>query len=151
MGFSISIVTMSDLKKTAVTNSASETIKLGKSIARNLKPGDRIYLYGELGSGKTTLTKGICRGLGIKEEITSSSFVIATEYTGKMKVIHIDLYRLEQKDIENLPVEEYFTPEGLTIIEWADRLAQPEPGGITISLKIKNKNQREISIESPGH
>lgn len=137
------------LRKVFLTKSAKETINLGRKIARKLKVGARVYLYGDLGSGKTTLAKGICRELGIKEEITSSSFVIVSQYQGKMPVCHIDLYRLDKSAIENLPLEEYFIADGVTIVEWAQRLATPlNNKGIAIYLKIKEKNKREIRIEN---
>lgn len=133
-----------------MTRSPAETIRLGKTIARKLKPNDRIYLYGELGSGKTTLAKGIGAGLEVKEEITSPSFVIVTNYQGKFPVCHIDLYRLQPSDIASLPIEEYFIKNGITIIEWAERLPSPINQGLKVFLKIKGKNNREISIENLG-
>ncbi len=133
-----------------ITHNARETIELGKGIARRLKPDDRIYLYGELGSGKTTLTKGICLGLGVKEVITSPSFVVVTEYAGRLPVVHIDLFRLESQELGMLPVEEYFINGGVTVIEWADRLSPPKDQGLAISIKIKGKKVREIIIEDLG-
>ncbi len=132
---------------TVTTNSPQETIDLGSRIASYLKPGDIIYLFGELGSGKTVLVKGICYGLGVEEIVTSSSFVIATEYTGRMRVSHIDLYRLNRGDIAKLPIEEYIFSDGVTIIEWADRIDGERKSGIDINITILNTRKRELNIE----
>jgi len=140
---------MSKIKK-YITCSSRATIALAKKFARKLKAQDIIFLAGELGSGKTTFTKGICLELGIKEPVTSPSFVIASEYKGKMKVSHIDLYRLKESELYALPIEEYYINDGITIIEWADRLSQffdRSMKGIYIFFSIINKNKREIRIE----
>uniref|UniRef100_A0A7C6AFW2 tRNA threonylcarbamoyladenosine biosynthesis protein TsaE n=1 Tax=candidate division WOR-3 bacterium TaxID=2052148 RepID=A0A7C6AFW2_UNCW3 len=140
---------MSKVKK-YITCSSRETITLAKKFARKLKAKDILFLAGELGSGKTTFTKGICLGLEIKEPVTSPSFVIASEYKGKMKVSHIDLYRLKESELSALPIEEYYINDGITIIEWADRLSQffdRSMKGIYIYFSILKKNEREIRIE----
>jgi len=129
----------------AITHSPQETRILGRQIAKHLKKGDIIFLYGDLGSGKTVFTKGVCQGLGVKEEVTSSSFVIVTEYTGIMPVSHIDLYRLNSGDIAELSINEYILENGITIIEWADRINNKN--GLCIKIKIKGNNSREIKIE----
>jgi tRNA threonylcarbamoyladenosine biosynthesis protein TsaE len=127
------------------THSPQETIALGKGIAATLTRGDVVYLYGDLGSGKTVFTKGVCKGLGVTEEVTSSSFVIATEYTGKVSVSHVDLYRLDDREAASLPIDEYLLDSGITIIEWADRIRDTD--GIRVTIEIKGKNTREITIE----
>lgn len=136
--------------KRFITKSSKETITLGKKIARKLKPDDIIFLAGELGSGKTTFAKGICLGLGVKDSVTSPSFIIVSEYRGRMKVSHIDLYRLRESDLTLLPIEDYYIADGITIIEWADRLPyfiNRTPPGIYISFRVLKKNIREIIIE----
>jgi len=139
---------MSDRKRQNIitTHSTKETIAVGKEIATSLKSGDIIYLYGDLGSGKTVFVKGVCQGLGVKEEVTSSSFVIATEYKGRMPISHIDLYRLQRRDIAALPIDEYIIEHGVTIIEWADRI-NGNKKGLCVNIDIKGKNVREIKIE----
>jgi len=127
--------------------SPQDTIDLAATISKKLQSGDIVYLCGELGSGKTVFAKGLCIGLGIEEEVTSPSFVIVTEYAGKIPVVHIDLYRLDKVALNMLPIGEYIISEGITIIEWADRLnTEPEPG-LHVQLVINKKNKREISIE----
>ena len=129
-----------------MTDSAQKTMEIGKDIADHLKPGDVIYLCGDLGSGKTVLVKGICRGLEVEEDVTSSSFVIVTEYKGKMPVSHIDLYRLDKEDIDKLPIHEYILEQGITLIEWADRM-NDNIEGVRIRINILGKNKRELVIE----
>ncbi len=119
---------------------------VGRKIASKLKLGDIIYLSGELGSGKTVLVKGICRGLGVKEDVTSSSFVIATEYNGTMPVSHVDLYRLDRGGIVRLPIDEYIFRNGVTIIEWADRINN-DKDGLRIKISIRGTKKRELIIE----
>ncbi len=129
-----------------ISNSPEETKKIAKKIAKTLKPGNVMYLYGELGSGKTVFVKGICAGLGIGEEITSPSFVIATEYRGTLVVAHIDLYRLQRGQAGDLPIEEYILQDGVTVIEWADRIDVLKRG-ISVNIDIINRKKRVIKIE----
>ena len=129
-----------------ISNSPGETKKIAKRIARVLNPGDVMYLYGELGSGKTVFVKGLCTGLGVDEEVTSPSFVIATEYRGTMTVAHIDLYRLQRGMAGELPIEEYMLPDGVTVIEWADRIDISKKG-IRVDIGIINRTKRVIKIE----
>ena len=129
-----------------ISNSPEETKKIAKKIAKTLIPGNVMYLYGELGSGKTVFVKGICAGLGIDEEITSPSFVIATEYRGTLVVAHIDLYRLQRGQAGDLPVEEYILQDGVTVIEWADRIDVLKRG-ISVNIDIINRKKRVIKIE----
>jgi tRNA threonylcarbamoyladenosine biosynthesis protein TsaE len=139
-------------KKTAITKSARETRSLGGKIGRAMAPGAIILLYGELGSGKTVFTKGVCRGLGVRETVTSPSFVLVTEYLGRLPVTHIDLYRLDRSAAGRLAIEEYIDPQGLTVIEWAERLSVPLRGkGLKITIRILSKNSREFTIEILGH
>ena len=132
-----------------ITNSAQETIELGEQLGRHLKVGDVLGLIGELGSGKTTLVKGIAWGLGIKERegISSPSFVLIKEYTGKIPLFHFDLYRLDKiKDIEYLGVEEYLFDRGVCVIEWAEKMKMLLPDYLQIDLTIKDENKREFKF-----
>ena len=149
MVFIESIKIMSKIKQIEefITSSPQETIGRAKKVAAKLQPGDIIYLYGELGSGKTVFAKGLCRGLGIEEEVTSSSFVIVSEYTGRLPVVHIDLYRLDKTAMEMLPIDEYIIHEGITIIEWADRLNKGSEPGLHVKIVINKEHNREIAIE----
>lgn len=98
---------------------------MGASLAKYLEPGDIICLKGNLGSGKTTLTKGIASGLGVnKAKVTSSSFVLIRQHLeGRLPLFHLDLYRLQEVgDIAALGYEEYFYDKGVSVIEWAENL-----------------------------
>ena len=107
------------------TKSASETIRIGKSIGSRLLPGDVVALVGELGAGKTQFIKGLAAGVGIGNPtyISSPSFTLINEYPGKIPFYHIDLFRLErEKEAEELGLEDYFQGGGITAIEWADKI-----------------------------
>ncbi|MGN0709223.1 MAG: tRNA (adenosine(37)-N6)-threonylcarbamoyltransferase complex ATPase subunit type 1 TsaE [Anaerovoracaceae bacterium] len=106
-----------------------DTRKLGREIADMAKPGDVVALIGDLGTGKTTLTKYIAEGLGVKEEITSPTFTIVNEYkSGRMPLYHFDAYRLENGlDMMDIGGDDYMYGDGLCVIEWADRIAEVLP------------------------
>ncbi|MFA4991522.1 MAG: tRNA (adenosine(37)-N6)-threonylcarbamoyltransferase complex ATPase subunit type 1 TsaE [Candidatus Omnitrophota bacterium] len=124
---------------------------IGKKLAKGLKPGDVIALSGDLGSGKTTFTKGVGEGLGVKDSgrINSPTFVLMREYYGKIPLYHFDLYRLDSvKDIEDLAIEEYIYGDGVTIIEWADKIKEILPKGrLSVDLAVKGESRREVKIE----
>jgi len=134
-----------------VSGSAKETIEIGQRFARTLKPGTIVCLYGDLGSGKTVFVKGVCAGLGVNDDVTSPSFVIATEYRGNMPVSHIDLYRLDNMAATELHLEDYMVSEGVTLIEWADRLPLVDGSCIMINFTILGSSSREIRIEDPRY
>ncbi len=131
-----------------VTNSTEETIKLGKRLGKYLRPGDVLGLIGDLGSGKTTLTKGIAQGLAVEEDAVSSpSFVLIKEYKGKIPLYHFDLYRLDKiQDIGCLGVEEYLFDDGVCAIEWAEKMKMLLPDYLEVNLTVKGDNKREIKF-----
>lgn len=100
------------------------TRQYGHRLAEEAVPGQVIALTGDLGAGKTTLTKAIAEGLNIKEPISSPTFAIIKEYTdGRIPLYHFDVYRLDdEEEMYNLGYEEYFFGDGLTIVEWADKV-----------------------------
>jgi tRNA threonylcarbamoyladenosine biosynthesis protein TsaE len=110
-------------------DSVKNTLEFGKRLGHTLKGGDVLALTGDLGAGKTLITRGIALGLGITaEQVTSPTFTLIQTYKGRIPVIHVDLYRLEDPStILQLGLEEYFTPQNIVIIEWADRLLQILP------------------------
>lgn len=107
----------------------NETRQFGEELARSLKPGDVIALIGDLGTGKTTLTKYIARELGIMQAITSPTFTIICEYkSGRLPLYHFDVYRLNSPDeMLELGYEEYFFGDGVCIVEWADKIEELLP------------------------
>lgn len=137
-----------------MSNSENQTLRIGRIIAKNLQKGDIICLFGKLGSGKTILTKGIAWGLGIdKKRIISPSFVLIRQYTGgRLPFYHFDLYRLKRtKDIFGLGYEEYLYNDGVTVIEWADRLKYLLPQEyLKIELFIKGNKERLLEFTAKG-
>jgi tRNA threonylcarbamoyladenosine biosynthesis protein TsaE len=133
-----------------VSRSVHDTINIGKRLARYLKAGDIVCLFGKFGSGKTVLTKGIASGLGIGDNLViSPSFVLIREYKrAKLPLYHFDLYRLkDEKDILGLGYEEYFYDDGVTVVEWADRLKTLLPKEyLKVVLKVKGERTRDIEI-----
>ncbi len=137
-----------------ISKSVNQTLKIGRLIAKNLTAGDIVCLIGDLGTGKTVLTKGIAQGLGIKKnEITSPTFVLIHQYNNThLPFYHFDLYRLKSpKDILDLGYQEYFYSQGITVIEWADRLKYLKPCEfLKINLLVKNENSRLLKFEAEG-
>lgn len=136
------------------SHSAEETLDTGRLIARSLKRQEIICLFGQLGSGKTVLTAGIARGLGIRGEgIISPSFVLIREYLcGRLPLYHFDLYRLKDcKEIFALGYEEYLYRDGVAVIEWADRLQYLLPKEyLKIELFIRGEKKRLLKFTALG-
>lgn len=133
-----------------VSNSIEETIGVGAALAKKLKKGDVVALIGDLGSGKTVLTKGIAKGLGVKRAnyVNSPTFVIIKEYKGRLPLYHFDLYRLNRSNmIDSENFEEYFYGDGIAVIEWADKIRGLLPKRhIEVRLKVAGENIRKIDI-----
>ena len=124
------------------TYSEEETIELAQNIESEKFPNMVICLMGDLGSGKTVFTKGFAQAMEITEEITSPTFNIIKEYTsGEMPLYHMDVYRLDGK-VEDLGIEEYYTKNGVTIIEWADMIPDYLPEK-RLEIKIKSSGEDE--------
>lgn len=135
-----------------ITKNSKETRNLGRKIGASLLPGDVVALMGELGSGKTTLIQGLAEGLKVADFVTSPTFILIGEYSGKHPFIHVDLYRLEEeKDIEDLGILEYFDGRGIVAIEWAERMKDLLPENL-IEIKIESlgETERRIRITEKG-
>ena len=133
---------------TVVTRSQEETEALGARLGATLGAGDTLLLVGDLGAGKTTLVRGIARGLGIDpEEVSSPTFVLINEYRGRLTLHHVDLYRLEGAAVDDLGLEELSAGGGVVVIEWAERLTRPVPNAIRIRIADQGDTVREIGIE----
>ncbi len=129
-----------------ITKSASETMKVAMDLTYGLKEPTCIALIGTLGAGKTVFVKGIAKALGINEIIRSPSFVLMRSYESKMKLYHIDFYRIGTSD-EIIPFEEYFLLDGITAIEWADRVRYKLPEErIEVKIDIVGREEREVTI-----
>lgn len=133
-----------------LSKSECETIKLGEKIAKQLKLGDLIALSGDLGAGKTTLVKGIAKGLGVKDYryVNSPSFVLVKEYKGRMPLFHFDFYRLNNlKDIEDIGYEDYLGRRGVVVIEWSSKMQRILPKRrLEITMKIRSSSRRVIKV-----
>ena len=134
-----------------VTHSAEETIARGREIGAHLKAPVLVLLSGDLGAGKTTLTKGIVSGLGAaaEEEVTSPTFTLVHKYERGARVYHVDLYRIaDLHDLETLGLEDVFSEKAIVIVEWPDRLQLRMDWPIVrISLEHVSEEARRIVIE----
>lgn len=129
-----------------ILNSLEETEKFGIKLGKFLQKGDILCLNGELGAGKTTMTKSIGIGLGVEEYITSPTFALINQYSGRLPVYHFDVYRLENVDeLYDLGFDEYFYGDGVCIIEWADKIKRMLPKE-RIVVDIENGNDKERRI-----
>jgi len=131
------------------SDSPNDTFSLGQRVASFLTAGSVVALQGELGSGKTFLVKGIAKGLGIEETITSPTYTIISEYRSSPSLYHIDAYRLDNdEDFENLGGGEIINSGGISLIEWSERIPKLLPKEkITIILKITGPCSRLIQID----
>ena len=136
--------------KTYISKSPDETKEIGFQLGKLLKPGDVVGLFGELGSGKTTMVKGMARAFGIEErDIVSASFTIIAEYVTTPPFFHIDLYRVEKvSELDEIGFWEHVCGNGIAVIEWADKAGSNLPEQmIKIKLKSLNEEIREITVE----
>jgi len=134
-----------------LSGGSGETYDIGRMIGKQLKRGDIVCLMGELGTGKTMLTKGLAAGSGVKDYVTSPSFKLINEYKGRIKFYHFDLYRLSGiSDVAELGYREYFYGNGITVIEWAGKMRKwlPEQR-IDVFMAGSGETLRRIRICSP--
>ena len=138
---------------TLKTNTAEETIELGRKIGRLLTKGDVIAMQGTLAAGKTTITKGIAESLGVTDTITSPTFCLISEYSGKMPLYHMDVYRLDGgEDFINLGTDDMIYGDGLSIIEWSEKIMDELPKKtIILKLEPQEDGSRIITIENWPH
>ena len=138
---------------TLKTNTAEETIELGRKIGRLLTKGDVIAMQGTLAAGKTTITKGIAESLGVTDTITSPTFCLISEYSGKMPLYHMDVYRLDGgEDFINLGTDDMIYGEGVSIIEWSEKIMDELPKKtIILKLEPQEDGSRIITIENWSH
>ena len=132
-----------------ITNSASETRALGEKLASRLRTGDVVILEGELGAGKSELARGIAKGIGVKEKVTSPSFTILNVYeSGRCPLYHFDWYRLESEDeLYELGMDEYLGGDGIAVVEWAERCPEAVPeGSVRIRLEVIGEENRKITM-----
>lgn len=135
-----------------ISHNEKETIDLGARLAKYLKRGDIVCLFGELGSGKTTLVKGLAQGLNVRpDKVNSPTFILMNVYQGKVPVYHFDLYRIDGQGLAGIGYEEFFYDEGVSVVEWAERLGEQMPKEyVAVRLLHKNENTRLIKISARG-
>ena len=140
-----------------ISHNAAETEALGEKFGRAAERGLVLALSGDLGAGKTQLVKGIARGLGAAARVHSPTFTLVNEYGGgRLKLFHLDLYRLETPaQILSAGIEEFLSPDGVAVIEWAERLEdgrwKMEDGKIRkVKIEIVSETERRIIYDDPG-
>ena len=132
------------------TQQEEETKQFAEKLAERLQPNDVLTLEGDLGAGKTTFTKGLAKGLGIKRVVNSPTFTIIKEYAGRLPLYHMDVYRLEESD-EDLGFDEYFEGEGVTVVEWAQFISDQLPNDyLSMTIKRVDETKREIILTPHG-
>ncbi|MFA5449782.1 MAG: tRNA (adenosine(37)-N6)-threonylcarbamoyltransferase complex ATPase subunit type 1 TsaE [Clostridia bacterium] len=129
-----------------LSDSVGQTYNIACLVAAHLQGGEIIILNGELGVGKTTFTKGLAKALGIKKSVVSPTFTIMREYKGKYKLSHIDMYRLGEDEADYLGLEESFTKDSVTVIEW-NKLKNLQGKVITINIDYYGDDMRMFRIE----
>lgn len=137
------------MKRRYESRSPEETQRLGEALGRRLKAGDVVATIGELGAGKTCFLQGLARGLGVTETATSPTFVLINQYRGRLPVYHVDAYRTTSlAELLDLGLEEFFYGEGVTVVEWADKLLPLlPPHAVTVRISGLGDEPREIVIE----
>jgi tRNA threonylcarbamoyladenosine biosynthesis protein TsaE len=135
------------------THSAAETQELGARLARLLQPGDVIALQGELGTGKTCLTQGIGRGLGVAEPVVSPTFTLIREYRRRgvrLPLYHIDFYRLDEPaEAAALGLDDYLYGDGVCVIEWAERAREVLPAErLWVQLEYRGETERTLYFDA---
>ena len=133
------------------SNSPDETQGIGARLAESLGPGDVVALTGELGAGKTCFTQGLARGLGVARRAASPTFVLVNEYRGRLPVHHVDAYRTGSlTELLDLGLEELFASDGVTIVEWADKLLPLlPPHTIHVHIEGVGDEPRVIRVTRP--
>ncbi len=131
-----------------VSMSPEETEAAGERLGRTLGAGDVVALVGELGAGKTCFIQGLVRGLGVTARATSPTFVLINQYRGRVPVYHVDAYRTESlAELQDLGVPELFAGDGVTVVEWADKLLPLlPPGTIEVVIAGVGDEPRKITI-----
>lgn len=131
----------------ALSHSPEETRALGQALAQRLAPGDLICLFGELGAGKTTFMQGLAGGLGSPEPATSPSFTLIHEHRGRLRLYHLDLYRLRSQDLPEAGIDDVLGSDAVVAVEWAERLPEDlRTGALEIHLDFDqaDPNARQL-------
>ena len=132
-----------------ITHSPEETEKIGEALAKSLQPGTILAYRGDLGAGKTAFTRGLARGLGCKETVTSPTYTIVNEYLGgRLPLFHFDMYRLASSDdLWDIGWEDYLDREGVCAVEWSENVQDAMENAVTVTIEKLGENTRQITIE----
>ena len=130
------------------SNSPEETEKIGEALAGKLKPGTVLAYRGDLGAGKTAFTRGLARGLGYRESVTSPTYTIVNEYLGgRLPLFHFDMYRLTSADdLWDIGWEDYLDRGGICAVEWSENVPEAMAGAVTVSIEKLGDTARKITI-----
>jgi len=135
------------------TRDARETEAVGEAVAGQLRVGDLVVLTGDLGAGKTTFVKGLARGLGVKEAVTSPTFTIVQHYAGRLPLAHVDVYRLERiQELHDLGFEELLE-HNVVVVEWGEAIARvlpPDRVQVRLAMTDAGDDERKIEIVGVG-
>ncbi|MBI4234475.1 MAG: tRNA (adenosine(37)-N6)-threonylcarbamoyltransferase complex ATPase subunit type 1 TsaE [Chloroflexi bacterium] len=135
-----------------LSHGPEETQELGRLLGSHAAAGDLFLLAGGLGVGKTTLTQGIAWGLGVQEHARSPTFVLVTQYRGRLTLYHIDLYRLDDvQEVLDLGLDEYLFGDGVCVVEWAEKAPQVFPAAhLLVTLQPVDDTTRRLRLEARG-
>ena len=130
-----------------LTGSEEETEAAGERLGATLSAGDVVLLYGDLGAGKTAFVRGLARGVGADAgDVSSPTFTIVQEYAGRLTLYHVDLYRLEEKEVDDLGLEELVLGDGVVAIEWAERWRERPNDVIEVRIEEAGEGMRRIAV-----
>ena len=132
-----------------ITHSPEETERIGEALAKRLQPGTILAYRGDLGAGKTAFTRGLARGLGCKETVTSPTYTIVNEYLGgRLPLFHFDMYRLASSDdLWDIGWEDYLDREGVCAVEWSENVQDAMENAVTVTIEKLGETTRRITIE----
>ena len=132
-----------------ISHSPEQTEWIGEQLARQLRPGDVIAYYGGLGAGKTAFTRGLARGFGVTEPVTSPTYTIVNEYIGgRLPLFHFDMYRLgSADDLFDIGWEDYLRRGGVCAVEWSENVSEAMEDAITVEIEKLSDESRKITIE----
>lgn len=138
---------------TYITHSPEETEKLGEALGKRLTPGTVLAYRGELGAGKTAFTRGLARGLGYTEPVTSPTYTIVNEYLGgRLPLFHFDMYRLHcADDLWDIGWEDYLDRGGVCAVEWSENVTEAMADAVTVTIRKLDDTTREITLEGESY
>jgi tRNA threonylcarbamoyl adenosine modification protein YjeE len=134
------------------TSGEGATRAVARALAATLRRGDVVLLYGDLGAGKTVFVKGLAEGLGIDAaEVTSPTFTLVHEYAGpRLPLVHLDLYRLDRTDLDDVGLDPEAAARGVVVVEWAERLRQAPAGAIAVEIRDHGGDRRHVRLRREG-